>query len=83
MRTMASYTAASPWGWYLPSTSPTIRALFLCGVLWPEAHLVHGVEDAALHRLEAVADVGQRASDDDAHGVVEVGLAHLVLDAAR
>ena len=29
MRTIASYTAASPWGWYLPSTSPTIRALFL------------------------------------------------------
>ena len=25
-RTMASYTEASPWGWNLPSTSPTIRA---------------------------------------------------------
>ena len=29
MRTMASYTAASPCGWYLPSTSPTSLALFL------------------------------------------------------
>ena len=29
MRTMASYTAVSPCGWYLPSTSPVIRALFL------------------------------------------------------
>ena len=29
MRTMASYTAASLCGWYLPSTSPTSLALFL------------------------------------------------------
>ena len=31
--------------------------------------------------LQAVADVGQRAGDDDAHRVVEVRDAHLVLDA--
>ena len=29
MRTSASYTELSPCGWYLPSTSPTTRALFL------------------------------------------------------
>ena len=29
MRTMVSYTAVSPCGWYLPITSPTMRALFL------------------------------------------------------
>ena len=29
IRTIASYTAESEWGWYLPSTSPTSRALFL------------------------------------------------------
>ena len=28
MRTRASYTETSPWGWYLPSTSPQIRAVF-------------------------------------------------------
>ena len=33
MRTMASYTLLSPCGWYFPSTSPTIRALFLYGRL--------------------------------------------------
>ena len=33
--------------------------------------------------LEAVADVGQRARDDDAHRVVEVAHPHLVLDADR
>ena len=34
--------------------------------------LPHRVEDAALHRLEAVADVGQRARRDDRQRVVEV-----------
>src|SRR5690606_1228993 len=41
--------------------------------LGPEAHLVeHREEDAALHRLEAVARVGERARGDDAERVVEV-----------
>ena len=30
--------------------------------------------------LEAVADVGQRAADDDRHRVVEIRPAHLVFD---
>ena len=33
-----------------------------------------------MHGLEAVAHVGQRPADDHAHGVVEVGGAHLVRD---
>ena len=32
---------------------------------------MHRPEDAALHRLQAVAHVGQRAADDDAHRVLE------------
>ena len=32
MWTMASYTELSPWGWYLPRQSPTMRALFLWGL---------------------------------------------------
>ena len=47
----------------------------------PRALLVHRVEDAAVHRLEAVARVGDGAPDDDAHRVVEVARAHLVLQA--
>ena len=39
-----------------------------------QAQLLHGVEDAAVHRLQAVADVGQGPADDDGHGVVQVGL---------
>ena len=45
-----------------------------------EAHLLHAVEDAAMDGLEAVADVGQGAADDDRHRVVEVGAAHLLFD---
>ena len=45
-----------------------------------EAHLLHAVEDAAVDGLEAVADVGQGAADDDRHGVVEVRPAHLLFN---
>ncbi len=43
----------------------------------------HRVEDAAVDGLQAVADVGQRARDDDRHRVVEKARAHLLLELAR
>ena len=48
-----------------------------------EAVLGHREQHAAVNRLEAVADVGQRATDDDRHRVVEVRRAHLVFERAR
>ncbi|MCY1507074.1 hypothetical protein D9M68_413400 [compost metagenome] len=39
-----------------------------------QAQLAHGVDDAPLHRLQAVADMRQGAVHDHVHGVVEVGL---------
>ncbi len=48
-----------------------------------EAHLLHAVEDAAMHGLEAVANVGQSAADDDRHGVVEIRPPHLVFNVDR
>src|SRR5581483_6344042 len=36
----------------------------------PQTKVMHGVEDAPLHRLQAVADVRQRTRDDYAHGVI-------------
>ena len=48
-----------------------------------QAGLVHGEQDAAVDGLQAVADVGQRAPDDDGHRVVQVGGAHLLLEPAR
>ena len=37
----------------------------------PQARVVHRPEDAAVHRLQAVAHVGERAAHDHAHRVVE------------
>ena len=39
------------------------------------ALLVHRIEDAPVHRLQAVAHVGQRARHDHAHGVIEIASA--------
>ena len=36
--------------------------------------LVHRIQDAAVHGLQAVARIGQRTRHDHAHGVIEVGL---------
>ena len=49
----------------------------------PEAGVVHRVQHAAVHRLEAVAHLGQRAADDHAHRVVDVAALHLLLDVDR
>jgi hypothetical protein len=40
----------------------------------------HGVEDATVHRLEAVAHIGQGAGHNDRHGVLQEGALHLLLD---
>ena len=58
------------------------RALEVTAV-GPEAAVVHRVEDPRVHRLEPVAHVGQRASDDDRHRVVDVAALHLDLDVDR
>jgi hypothetical protein len=42
-----------------------------------QAHLVHLVEDAPLHRLQPVARVGQRPGVDDGVGVFEKRALHL------
>ena len=41
------------------------------------ALLVHRIEDAPVHRLQAVANVGQRAAHDHAHRVIEIRTLHL------
>src|SRR3712207_8837917 len=37
------------------------------------ALLVHGIKDAPMHRLQAVAHIGQRPAHDHAHGVIQIG----------
>ena len=44
------------------------------------ALLVHRVEDAPVHRLQAVAHVRQRPRHDHAHGVIEIRALHLLGD---
>ncbi len=45
--------------------------------------LEHAVEHPPVHRLQAVAHVGQRPPDDHAHRVVEVAPLHLLFDVDR
>ena len=45
--------------------------------------LVHGVQDAAMHRLQAVAHIGQGAGDDNGHGILEEGGLHLLTEKCR
>ena len=44
------------------------------------AALAHGEENAAVHRLEAVAHVRQGPADDDGQGVLQIRLADFILD---
>ena len=53
---------------------------FLVGLVPVVAQLAHGVEHAPMHGLQAVAHIGQSAADDDAHGVIQIGFAHLVFE---
>jgi hypothetical protein len=54
------------------------RLLVLGGGRQPQ--LAHGVDDAPLHRLQAVADVRQRPVEDHVHGVIQVRLLGEVLE---
>ena len=56
---------------------------FAVAAIGREAKIVHGDEDAPLHRLQAVAHIRQRARDDHAHRIVQIRLAHLGFDIDR
>jgi hypothetical protein len=42
---------------------------------------VHREQDTAVHRFEAIANVGERSSHDYAHCVIEVGMPHFCFEA--
>ena len=56
---------------------------FAVGPRGSQAQFVHAVENAAMHRLQAVAHVRQRAPDNHGHRVVEIRLLHLGFDIHR
>ena len=59
--------AASPCGWYFIVLPDDVGDLVVAAVV----QLVHGVQDAALHGLEAVVEMRDRALEDHVAGVVE------------
>ena len=67
-------------GGYLPMTSPTIARALLVGAVGIELQLAHGVQDAPVHGLEAVAHVGQRAVHDGGERVGEIALLQRILE---
>ena len=56
---------------------------FAVGLARGQTEFVHAKKNAAMHGLQAVADLRQRAPDDYAHGVIKVGLAHFGFDVYR
>ena len=58
-------------------------AALVVAAVGPVATVVHRVDHATVHRLEAVAHVGQRATHDDRHRVVDVAALHLGVEVDR
>ena len=59
------------------------RCRLAVGLVRGQTVLVHSVQDAAVYRLEAVAHIGQRAGDDNRHGIGDERVFQLVLDVQR
>ena len=49
---------------------------FLEGGVGADAHILHGIQDAPVDGFQSIAGIRQGAGNDDAHGVIEVGRAH-------
>ena len=56
------------------------RCRLAVGLVRGQTVLVHSVQDAAVYRLEAVAHIGQRAADNNAHCIVDVAFLHLAFE---
>lgn len=55
------------------------RALVVAAV-GPVSAVVHGVDDPAVDRLHAVADIGQGPLHDHGQGIGQIGFPHLLLE---
>ena len=56
------------------------RCRLAVGLIRGQAVLVHGVQDAAVYRLEAVAHIRQRAADNNTHCIVDIAFLHLAFE---
>ena len=53
---------------------------FLVGRIRPDAHVVHRVENAPLHRFHPISCVWQRPRNDYTHRVIQIRRLHLFVD---
>jgi len=67
----------------LPQHLPHDTGALLIGTVAQDAEVLHAEEHPAVHRLQAIAHIGQRPAHDHRHRVIDVGGAHLVLDVDR
>ena len=44
---------------------------------------VHRIQDAPVDWFQAITDIGQGATDDHAHGVIEIRILHFLFDGNR
>ena len=44
-----------------------------------EPQLLHGIENSSLHGFEPITCIGQGPTHDHAHGVLEIGALHLLM----
>ena len=51
---------------------------FLKWLIGGQSVFVHGVENAAVHGLQTVPHIRQRAPDDDRHGILQIALFHFM-----
>ena len=56
---------------------------FLVRLVMRVAHIVHRIEHAAVHRLQAVAHIGKCPAHDHAHRVIEIRPAHFCFQGYR
>ena len=56
---------------------------FFIGLIVIVTHLIHRIKHTAMHRLQAVPDIWKGPAYDDAHGVIEVRLLHLIFEINR
>ncbi len=64
----------------VPDHIPDDTGGLLIGLVVIVAQHPHRIQDAAVHRLQAIAHIRQCATHDDAHGIVKVRLSHLVFE---
>ncbi len=53
---------------------------FLVGLITGHALFLHTEQDTTVYRLQAVAHIRQGPANDNAHGIIEIRVLHLILD---